>query len=116
MQSAADPFLGWIGFDGPQGHHDFYLRQLWDWKASADIATMSASVLGIYAEICGWTLARAHACTGDRDALTAYLGTSATFDDGLAGYAAAYAAQNDLDHAALVNAIAEGRVEARSDL
>jgi uncharacterized protein (DUF2252 family) len=116
MQSATDPFLGWIGFDGPQGYHDFYLRQLWDWKASADVATMSAGVLGIYAEICGWTLARAHACTGDRDALTAYLGSSATFDVGVAGYAAAYADQNELDHAALVKAIADGGVEARTDI
>jgi uncharacterized protein (DUF2252 family) len=116
MQSASDPFLGWIGFDGPQGHHEFYLRQLWDWKASVDVTTMSASTLGIYAEICGWTLARAHACTGDRDALTAYLGTSETFDNGMAGYAATYADQNELDHAALVKAIADGRVEARSDI
>jgi uncharacterized protein (DUF2252 family) len=116
MQSAADPFLGWIGFDGPQGHHEFYLRQLWDWKASAEITTMNATTLGIYAEICGWTLARAHACTGDRDALTAYVGTSETFDQGMAGYASAYADQNDLDHAVLVKAIADGRVEARSDI
>lgn len=114
MQSAADPFLGWIGFEGPQGHHEFYLRQLWDWKASADIATMSAAVLGIYAEICGWTLARAHACTGDRDALSAYVGSGTAFDDGLAGYAAAYADQNERDHAALVAAIADGRVIAEA--
>jgi uncharacterized protein (DUF2252 family) len=116
MQSAADPFLGWIGFEGPQGYHDYYLRQLWDWKASADVATMSANVLGIYAEICGWTLARAHACTGDRDALTAYLGTGTTFDAGIAGFASAYADQNERDHAALVKAIADGRVEATSGI
>jgi len=112
MQAAADPFLGWIGFEGPQGYHDFYLRQLWDWKASADITSMSADVLGIYGEICGWALARAHASTGDRDAISAYLGTSTTFDTGLAGFARAYADQNELDHAALVTAIADGRVEA----
>lgn len=116
MQSAADPFLGWIGFDGPQGRHDFYLRQLWDWKASADVATMSSTVLAVYAEICGWTLARAHACTGDRDALTAYLGSSTTFDNGLAGYASAYADQNELDHASLVKAIADGRVTAENGI
>jgi cobyrinic acid a,c-diamide synthase len=116
MQSSADPFLGWIGFEGPQGYHEFYLRQLWDWKASADITTMSHNGLSVYAEICGWTLARAHACTGDRDALTAYLGTSTTFDAGLAGFAAAYADQNELDHAALVKAIADGRVEATTGI
>jgi hypothetical protein len=77
---------------------------------------MNATTLGIYAEICGWTLARAHACTGDRDALTAYLGTSEAFDDGMAGYASAYADQNDLDHAALVKAITDGGVEAQSDI
>ncbi len=116
MQAAADPFLGWLGFEGPEGYHEFYLRQLWDWKASVDVASMTPTGLGIYAEICGWTLARAHACTGDRDALTGYLGSSTTFDTALASYASAYADQNERDHAGLVAAIADGRVEAVSGI
>lgn len=116
MQAATDPFLGWLGFEGPEGYHDFYLRQLWDWKASADVASMNPVGLGLYGEICGWTLARAHACTGDRDALLAYLGSGTTFEKAVAAYSAAYADQNEKDHAALVAAIADGKIEAQSGI
>ena len=116
MQATSDPFLGWVRNEGPDGTVDFYIRQLWDWKASADIATMDEAHLRIYGQICGWTLARAHACTGDRDAITAYVGKSSTLDKALAGYASAYADQNERDHAALVQAIADGRVTAESGI
>ncbi len=116
VQSASDPFLGWTRFDGPEGPRDFYVRQLWDWKASAAIEGMNATTLGIYAEICGWTLARAHACSGDRAAIATYLGSGDTFDRALASFAAAYADQNERDHAALVAAIGDGRVVARSGI
>ena len=75
MQGASDIFLGWDSFRGDDGiTRDFYLRQLWDWKFSADVDTMSPEALGIYAEMCGWTLARAHARSGDPIAMGAYLG------------------------------------------
>ena len=100
LQAAGDILLGWVstkGFDGIE--RDFYVRQLWDWKLSADIGTMPAEVLGIYAQICGWTLAHGHARSGDRIAIAAYLGSGDVFDKAIADYAAAYADQNDQDYA-----------------
>jgi Uncharacterized protein conserved in bacteria (DUF2252) len=112
MQTASDIFLGWVrvprGIDGKQ--HDFYVRQLRDWKLSADIGGMPASWLRRYAGYCGWTLARAHAKTGDRYALAAYLGASDVFDNAIADFAASYADQNERDHARLVEAIKSGEV------
>ena len=117
MQAASDIFLGWQRVDGVDGRkHDYYMRQLWDWKASADVDIMSAQVLGVYGQICGWALARAHARSGDRIAIASYLGSSATFDRAIADYARLYAEQNDVDHAALVAAIADGRVQAQSGI
>jgi uncharacterized protein (DUF2252 family) len=117
MQAASDIFLGWernIGFDGvPRA---YYMRQLWDWKYSAVIETMSPQVMGVYGQMCGWTLARAHARSGDRVAITSYLGKSDRFDQAIARFARAYAEQNDLDYRALVEAIGHGRVQARTGI
>jgi uncharacterized protein (DUF2252 family) len=113
MQAATDIFLGWyrgIGMDGVE--RDFYVRQLRDGKGSIDVATLDPEGLGVYGGICAWTLARAHARSGDRVAIAAYLGTSRSFDDALATYALAYADQNLRDHQALVDAIDTGRVTA----
>ena len=102
MQAASDVFLGWIRATGLDGvKRDFYVRQLWDWKASADVDSMDAASLKSYAEICGWTLARAHARSGDRIALAAYLGSGDVFDRAMADFAEAYADQNERDYAAV---------------
>jgi uncharacterized protein (DUF2252 family) len=115
MQAASDIFLGWERNTGVDGEpRDYYMRQLWDWKFSAVIESMSPQILDIYGQICGWTLARAHARSGDRIAMGSYLGKTGRFDEAIARFAAAYAGQNDLDHAALVNGIASGRIPARS--
>ena len=112
MQSASDVFLGWG--DGPLGRH-FYWRQLRDWKGSADVDRMSANVLERYGIVCGWTLAKAHARSGDRIALAAYLGASSRFEDALVDYACAYADRAEADYAALAAAARDGRIEARDD-
>jgi hypothetical protein len=102
MQAASDIFLGWIrnpaGFDGSE--RDFYVRQLWDWKGTFDVDTASASALEAYAHICGWTLARAHARSGDRIAIGSYLGKGDVFDCSVADFAAAYAEVAEEDHRA----------------
>jgi hypothetical protein len=113
MQAASDIFLGWQRVDGIDGvRRDFYVRQLWDWKASAGIETMEPRLFPIYAGMCGWTLARAHARSGDEVALAAYLGAGDVFDNAVADFAVAYADQNEVDHAALVTAIKDGRLTA----
>jgi uncharacterized protein (DUF2252 family) len=114
MQAASDIFLGWQRSEvDPDGRpHDFYVRQLRDGKFSADIETMTAAGMRAYGELCGWTLARAHARSGDRIAIAAYLGQSAVFDQAVAEFAAAYADQNERDHQALSAAVAAGRVTA----
>jgi uncharacterized protein (DUF2252 family) len=113
MQAASDIFLGWQRSPAePDGPHDYYVRQLWDGKASADIEAMTAAGMRAYGELCGWTLARAHARSGDRIAIAAYLGQSAVFDQAIAEFAAAYADQNERDHQALAAAVASGRVTA----
>jgi len=109
MQAASDIFLGW--FRGTEGR-DFYWRQLKDMKGSADVGGMSADELVIYAGLCGWTLARAHARSGDRVEIAAYLGKSDRFDRAVADFAVAYADQNERDHAALCAAVASGRLPA----
>ncbi|HEX5588619.1 MAG TPA: DUF2252 domain-containing protein [Acidimicrobiia bacterium] len=105
LQTSSDILLGWVrtnGIDGVQ--RDFYARQLWDWKVSADLEGMSPTFMKIYAEMCGWTLARGHARSGDRVALAAYLGSGDVFDRAIADFASAYADQNqrDYDHAVAV--------------
>ena len=113
MQAASDIFLGWcpaVGVDGKQ--RDFYVRQLWDWKRSAEVETMTPRGLDIYARMCGWTLARAHARSGDRVAIGAYLGGGDAFDQAIVDFSESYADQNERDHEALLAAISSDRVEA----
>ena len=115
MQGASDIFLGWDQFLGEDGiTRDFYLRQLWDWKVSVDVDQMAPEVLGIYAQMCGWTLARAHARSGDAIAMGAYLGAGDRFDKAMCEFAASYADQNERDFDALTRAIADGTIQAVS--
>ena len=114
IQAASDIFLGWdrVAWDGTQ--RDYYFRQLRDWKGSADIAGMTPEGMDLWARMCGWTLARAHARTGDRIAIAAYLGKSDTFDRAIVDFSVAYADQNEHDHERLRDAVATGRLEADS--
>jgi uncharacterized protein (DUF2252 family) len=113
MQSSSDIFLGWGHLEGHKGEsHDYYFRQLRDWKGSFVIENMSPASMRVYAGICGWTLARAHARSGDRVAIAAYLGKGAEFDRAIAAFARAYADVNERDHATLAHAVRSGRVEA----
>jgi uncharacterized protein (DUF2252 family) len=112
MQAASDIFLGW--FRAPEGR-DFYWRQLKDMKGSAKVESMSSEELVLYARLCGWALARAHARSGDRVSIAAYLGKSERFDVAIADFADAYADQNERDHAALCAAVKSGRVATDAD-
>jgi len=117
MQAASDIFLGWQTVEGIDGRQrDFYVRQLRDWKGSAVVEDMNPTVMGAYAALCGWTLARAHARSGDRIAIAAYLGDEPVFDRAVAEFAERYADRNDSDHAALVRAVRDGRLAAATDL
>ncbi|HEY5843490.1 MAG TPA: DUF2252 family protein, partial [Mycobacterium sp.] len=112
-QMTSDIFLGWQQVDGFDGvPRDFYVRQLRDGKGSFVVEQMNPPAMTFYGRLCGRTLARAHARSGDRVAIAAYLGESDTFDDAIADYAMRYAAQNQLDHAALRVAADSGRVHA----
>jgi uncharacterized protein (DUF2252 family) len=117
MQAVSDIFLGWQSA-APPGRRsaDYYFRQLRDWKYSADIEDMNAAAMTSYGRMCGWTLARAHARTGDRIAIAAYLGGTDKFDQAVAGFAETYADQNERDHAALADAVASGRVPAQTGI
>lgn len=117
MQAASDIFLGWqrvTGYDGQV--RDFYLRQLRDWKGSADVETMQADAMTAYGRLCGATLARAHARSGDRIAIASYLGAGESFDEAIADFSVAYADQNERDYQALVDAVDSGRLEAQTGL
>ncbi len=117
MQASSDIFLGWsspVGFDGVK--RDYYFRQLRDWKGSALVETMDPSRLELYARLCGRALARAHARSGDRIAISAYLGSSATFDNAIADFSELYADQNEADYRALVEAEATGRITVQRGL
>jgi uncharacterized protein (DUF2252 family) len=118
MQAATDIFLGWqrvtSGIDG--NARDFYVRQLKDWKYSLVVEAMVPVGLAAYGRACGWTLARAHARSGDQIAISAYLGKSEAFDRALVSFAEAYADQNARDFAALQDAVASGRVKAETGL
>ncbi|HEY6274949.1 MAG TPA: DUF2252 domain-containing protein [Streptosporangiaceae bacterium] len=118
MQASSDIFLGWqrnpAGLDGKT--RDFYVRQLRDWKFSLNIETMIPAGMRLYGELCGWTLARAHARSGDRIAIASYLGGSDIFDRAIAQFAAAYADQNERDHQALADAVAAGRITAEQSV
>jgi hypothetical protein len=113
MQATSDIFLGWqhvTGLDGKQ--RDFYVRQLRDWKFSLDIGTMIPRGMRLYGELCGYTLARAHARSGDKVAIASYLGNSVAFDNAIAEFAVAYADQNERDFKAFTKAIEDDRLHA----
>ncbi len=118
MQAASDIFLGWVhvpaGLDGEE--RDFYVRQLWDWKTSVDLDTILPEGLLVYATVCGWTLARAHARSGDRIAIAAYLGKNDAFERAIAEFARLYADLNERDYKALAAAVRSGRIIAREGL
>jgi len=117
MQAIGDGFLGWLrteSFDGVE--RDYYVRQLWDWKGSLEIEELAPVSMANYAELCGHTLARAHARSGDRIAISSYLGSGAAFQNAMVGFAETYADQNERDHAALVDAVSAGRIEAQTGL
>jgi uncharacterized protein (DUF2252 family) len=117
MQAESDIFLGWTHVTGPDGvDRDYYVRQLKDWKLSLPIEQMIPSGMKVYARLCGWTLARAHARSGDRIALAAYLGRSARFDQAIADFAESYADQNERDHAALQAAVKDGKITATTGI
>jgi uncharacterized protein (DUF2252 family) len=118
MQASSDIFLGWLhveeGIDGQD--RDFYGRQLKDWKGSAEIERMNPKGLAAYGRLCGWTLARAHARSGDRIAIAAYLGKSTAFDRALVQFSHAYAEQNERDYKALAAAVKSGKITAETGL
>jgi uncharacterized protein (DUF2252 family) len=110
MQAASDIFLGWT--KGVDVTRHFYWRQLRDMKGSIDTELIRPAGLLAYAKACGWTLARAHARSGDPIAIAAYLGKSDAFDRAIVGFSELYADQNELDHASFIEAIRKGRIEA----
>jgi uncharacterized protein (DUF2252 family) len=117
MQAESDIFLGWTRVPSPDGvNRDFYVRQLKDWKFSAPIELAIPSGMAVYARLCGWTLARAHARSGDRITLPAYLGGTDRFDRAIADFAEIYADQNERDYAALKAAVKDGKAEAATDI
>ncbi|MGA7083564.1 MAG: DUF2252 family protein, partial [Pseudolabrys sp.] len=118
MQAATDIFIGWHRFKSPLDgqERDFYVRRLKDWKGSLVIDALGPGGLAAYGKVCGWTLGRAHARSGDRIAISAYLGKSDHFDRAMVSFAETYADQNERDFAALQAAVASGRVKAERDL
>ena len=108
LQAASDIFLGWTRCGGI----DYYVRQLRDMKASVPISELDKLDLAVYAELCGWALARAHACSTDPAPIAGYLGSSDVFEDSISKFAMAYAGQTERDHAALVKAVKSGRIAA----
>ncbi len=117
MQAASDIFLGWERMRGLDGkEHDYYVRQLRDWKWSLDVGGKPVSTIKVWGRLCGWTLARAHARSGDCIAIAAYLGQGDTFDRAMASFAEAYADQNERDYAVFSKAVKAGRIEAMTEL
>jgi uncharacterized protein (DUF2252 family) len=118
MQAVSDIFLGWLhvdtGLDGKP--RDFYARQLKDWKGSAEIEQMNPEGMATYGKLCGWTLARAHARSGDRIAIASYLGKSDSFDRAIVQFSKAYADQNERDYQALTEAVNSGKIKAETGL
>ena len=113
MQAASDIFLGWLTAEGPDGKtRDFYVRQLWDGKGSAQVELMTPTTMGLYARLCGWTLARAHARSGNRIAIASYLGKGESFESAMSDFAEVYADQNEADYREFEAAISEGRLKA----
>jgi uncharacterized protein (DUF2252 family) len=116
-QAASDIMLGWIRASGAEGTtRDFYVRQLWDGKGSAVIETMSPKTMHLYAELCGYALAKAHARSGDAIAIGSYLGAGDSFDRAMGRFAEDYADQNERDYEALREAGASGRVQVETIL
>ena len=116
-QAASDIMLGWLSLEDPAGvRRDFYIRQLWDAKGSALVEAMEPRAMRVYADLCGWTLARSHARSGDPVAIASYLGHGDAFDRALATFAEAYAEQNERDYDALANAAASGRIAIETGL
>ena len=118
MQASSDIMLGWLHVSSPldDQERDFYVRQLKDWKGSAEVDQMVPEGLAAYGRLCGWTLARAHARSGDRIAIASYLGSGSTFDRALLTFSEAYAEQNERDYAALSEAVESGRIVAQRGL
>jgi hypothetical protein len=110
MQAASDIYLGWT--KGVDVSRHYYWRQLRDMKGSAEVETMAPVGLGVYARICGWTLARAHARSGDPVAIAAYLGKRDTFDRSITDFSQGYADQNERDYQAFAGAVRTGRLQA----
>jgi uncharacterized protein (DUF2252 family) len=110
IQSASDIFLGWSS----DGSHDYYVRQLRDMKGTADLSAMTGADLIVYAELCGWVLARAHARSGDASRIAGYLGKSGSFEDAIARFAKAFADQNESDYEAFQAAVRAGRLPAET--
>jgi uncharacterized protein (DUF2252 family) len=116
MQASSDIMLGWHRLASPDGGaRDFYVRQLRDWKGSFELEQMTPTSMARYGELCAWTLAHAHARSGDRIAIAAYLGQSAAFDVAVADFAAAYAQQNQRDYDSFLAAISAARIPAELD-
>jgi uncharacterized protein (DUF2252 family) len=118
MQAASDILLGWISAEGviDGKPRDFYVRQLWDGKGSAEIETMDSDGLRQYASLCGQTLARGHARSGDRIAIASYLGGGDGFDRAICDFARSYADQNERDYEEFAAAVDSGRLVARADI
>ena len=117
MQASSDILLGWQTVAGIDGRtRDFYVRQLRDWKGSAVVETMDPESLAVYGALCGWTLARAHARTGDRVAIAGYLGDDAAFDHALVEFAERYADRNERDFELLAAAARSGRIPVHGGL
>ena len=116
MQASSDIFLGWVhndsGLDGQE--RDFYVRQLRDWKGSAEVEQMVPKGLEMYGRLCGWTLARAHARSGDRIAIAAYLGAGTSFDRAILEFSSAYSEQNERDFQRLTEAVKSGEIVAQT--
>jgi hypothetical protein len=108
MQAASDVFLGWAS----DGGRDFYVRQFKDMKGSVDVSNLSSPALREYLQLCGWTLARAHAQSGGAREISEYLGSGEQFDEAITSFAGTYADQNDIDHQHLVDAVKAGQQEA----
>jgi hypothetical protein len=116
VQAASDIFLGWERFAWADEERDYYFRQLRDWKGSVEVNGMTPAGMDVWGQMCGWTLARAHARSGDRIAIGAYLGKSDAFDAALTEFSSSYADTTEQDHARLLRAAEEGRITAHTGI
>jgi uncharacterized protein (DUF2252 family) len=111
MQATDDIFLGWERVTREGRESDYYIRQLPDWQGSADVAGLTPAGMELWGRMCGWTLARGHARSGDRIAIASYLGRSDSVDRALVKFARAYADQNERDYEGFQKAVRKGRVK-----